>query len=182
MDYHRRSIRLRGYDYAQIGYYFVTVCVQHRDCLLGEIINGRIKLNPIGKMVNLWWGETMNKFTPERQYDFVIMPNHIHGIVVINGVGADRCVCPNNTIELTNSHEGAHIGAPLPHIIRWFKTMTTNEYLKNISIMKWPNIDKRLWQRNYYEHIIRNEKDYWAIKQYMENNPKNWEKDELFIS
>jgi REP element-mobilizing transposase RayT len=181
VDYHRHSIRLKGYDYSQAGYYFVTICVQDREWLFGKIEHGEMKLNDAGKMVEYWWGEIGNKFKPTRLAEYTIMPNHLHGIVINNlfyGVGADRCVCPNQT---KHNNQGAHTGAPLPHIIRWFKTMTTNQFLKNIQTNNWPSFNKRLWQRNYYEHIIRHEKEYQAIRQYIQDNPKNWEKDDLFI-
>lgn len=179
--FHRRSIRLKGYDYSQSGCYFITICVQNRENVLGTIIDDTVELSPAGLMVEYWYKEIGKKFFPTILQEFIIMPNHLHGIIMINdpicAVGADRCVCPQQNIK---NIQGAHTGAPLPHIIRWFKTMTTNQYLQNIHKFNWAPINKRLWQRNYYEHIIRNEQEYFAIEQYIQNNPKHWEKDDLF--
>jgi len=101
-DHHRRSIRLQDYDYAQNGAYFVTICTQDRANRFGEIAEGEMVLNSAGKMIEKWWYELGRKF-PEIDLDaFVIMPNHVHGVIVI--VGADLCVCPA---------VGAHAGAPL---------------------------------------------------------------------
>ena len=94
------------------------------------------------------------------------MPNHLHGIITI--VGADPCVCPNDE----------HTGSPLHRIIQWYKTMTTNEYIKNVKQNSWPPFKKRIWQRNYYEHIIRNDEELKTIRHYIKNNPLNWECDE----
>ena len=113
--------------------------------------------------MDYWWNELPNHFKNEIDLDeYVIMPNHVHGIIVIKNVGADRRVCPN--IKLGN-------------IIQWFKTMTTNEYIKKIKSDDWPKFDKRIWQRNYYERIIRNEKEYRKIREYIKMNPKTWERD-----
>lgn len=101
------------------------------------------------------------------------MPNHFHCIIHIENadvVGVDLCVNPK---------EGEHIGSPLHKIIQWFKTMTTNAYIKGVKANGWQSFDKRLWQRNYYEHIIWNDKSYITICEYIENNPLNWVLDEL---
>ena len=95
------------------------------------------------------------------------MPNHFHGIILI--VGADLRVCADTT--------GAHIGAPLPEIVQWFKTMTTNEYICGIKSLGWIPFNTRLWQRNYYERIIRNEWELHRIRQYIADNPAQWMHD-----
>lgn len=175
--YNRRSIRLKGYDYSQNGYYFVTICVQDREEVFGVIGKGEMKFNEVGEMIDSWWNKIPQKFYSRQIDDYVVMPNHIHGIIVI--VGADPCVCPENYD--TAITKGEHMGSPLHKTIQWFKTMTTNDYLRKVKQNNWPRFNKRLWQRNYYEHIIRNERDYWAIKQYIQDNLRTWEKDELFI-
>ncbi len=99
------------------------------------------------------------------------MPNHIHGIIQITQiVGADLRVCPNN-------NQGEHIGSPLHKMVQWFKTMTTNEYIRNVKNNNWPPFNSKLWQRNYYEHIIRNERELNKIREYIIHNPLKWELD-----
>jgi len=101
---HRRSIRLKGYDYANSGAYFVTIVTQGRACLFGEIVNAETRLNDAGSVIERWWFELNNKFRTVETDDFVIMPNHFHGIVVIADVGADLCVGPVG--------KGIHAGVP----------------------------------------------------------------------
>jgi REP element-mobilizing transposase RayT len=169
--HHRRSIRLHGYDYAQAGAYFVTIVTRDRACLLGEVVNGEMRLNDGGRMIEQWWFELNRKFSTVETDEFVIMPNHFHGIVVLGGVpvGADLRVGPNS--------EGAHVGAPLPTIIQWFKTMTTNTYMRRVKTQGWPWFHGQLWQRNYYEHIVRSESELNRIREYISNNPLQWEMD-----
>lgn len=185
--HHRRSIRLQGYDYSQSGLYFVTICMQNRACLLGEIQMGQIKLNSAGEMIYRWWNALPDKFPSVVIDAFVVMPNHFHGIIVItdNPVGADPCVCPNTPAcpNEDNSDrtkvKGVHAGAPLPTMVQWFKTMTTNEYIRGVKNLGWEPFNKRLWQRNYYEHIIRNEESLQHIREYVHTNPLKWEEDQL---
>jgi len=169
--HHRHSMRLLGYDYAQVGAYFVTSVTKDRVCLFGEIVDGEMRLNDGGRMIEQWWFELNRKFSTVETDEFVVMPNHFHGIVVIAGVsvGADLRVGPNS--------EGAHVGAPLPTIIQWFKTMTTNEYMRGVKTRSWTPFAGRLWQRNYYEHIVRGENELTRIREYIANNPPQWEMD-----
>jgi len=180
--HHRRSIRLKGYDYSQDGAYFVTICTHNRECLFGKIVNGAMVLNDAGKMVEKWWYELNTKFLNIEPYAHIIMPNHFHGIIII--VGADLRVCPdiNNNDNYRGEHigQGEHIGSPLHKIVQWFKTMTTNDYIKNVRTYNWKPFNKKLWQRNYYEHIIRNEIELNKIREYILNNPLNWETDENY--
>ena len=169
---HRRSLRLPGYDYAQPGAYFITVCVHDRRSLFGELIDGQIRLNEVGRMVERWWRQLPNRFALATVDEFVVMPNHIHGIVI--NVGADPRVRPGPE---DGAKQGAHIGAPLPRIVRWFKTMTTNEYIRNVRDGRWPPSSGRLWQRNYYEHVVRNDDDLNTIRQYILDNPAKWDED-----
>lgn len=168
--HHRHSIRMKSYDYASEGAYFVTVCTQHRERLLGDVVNGEIELNDVGKMVLKWWNKLPSKFSNTKNDQFVVMPNHIHGIIWI--VGADPCVCPKN-----GHHEGAHTGAPLHRMVQWLKTMTSNEYFLGVKQERWPYVPKKLWQRNYYERIIRNDRELVQTQQYILDNPQNWELD-----
>lgn len=177
--HHRRSIRLKGYDYSEAGAYFVTVCVKDHTCLFGDLEQGEMKFNDAGNMVKTWWLSIPDKYQHAKLDEYTIMPNHFHGI--INIVGADQCVCPDPSIypkhftEIKN--KGEHIGSSLPKIIQWFKTMTTNEYISGINTHGWERFNGKLWQRNYYEHIIRNEKELQSIRKYIVNNPMQWELD-----
>lgn len=180
--YHRRSIRLQGYDYSQNGAYVVTICTQDRVSLFGEIIETEMVLNDAGRMVETWWLELAHKF-PQIDLDtYVVMPNHFHGIVVI--VGADLCVCPGplNRQEDKGAHTGAPLQEVLPNpslsqIVRWFKTMTTNEYIRRVNNQEWPPFRGRLWQRNFYEQVIRNEATMMTFRDYIITNPGRWADD-----
>jgi REP element-mobilizing transposase RayT len=178
--HHRRSIRLHGYDYSQEGLYFVTLCTQNRACLFGEIADGEMRLNEIGKMIEKWCAELSHKFQDIILDAYIIMPNHFHAIIVNTStpVGADLRVCP----EL-GEHEyilGEHTGSPLHVVVQWFKTMTTNEYIRGVKTLGWQPFNKRVWQRNYYEHIIRDHNDYARIAGYIADNPDNWANDDLY--
>lgn len=155
--YPRRSIRLQGYDYSRAGAYFVSICMQNRECLFGKIINGEMVLNDAGNMVAKWYCEIENKFPDIKTDEFICMPNHVHFIVV--NVGADLRVCPDKS--------GEHIGSPLHGVVQWFKTMTTNEYIRGVKQHGWPSFPGKLWQRNYYEHIIRDEQELNKIREYI---------------
>ena len=171
--HHRKSIRLHKYDYSQAGAYFVTVCTKDRECKFGEIRDGRMILNDAGRMVEKWWQELRNKFKSVELDANTVMPNHFHGIIL---VGADLRVCPD--ARGVHTDEGAHIGAPLQRIIQWFKTMSTNEYIRGIKQNNWQPFPGRLWQRNYYEHIIRTDEELERMREYIQNNPMQWEEDE----
>jgi len=180
----RRSTRLQGYDYSQEGAYYITICTQDRLCLFGDVINGEMLLNDRGVMMDYWLREVENKFKGIEVAENIIMPNHIHVIVINHGVGVDLCVDPNNkcdlTIGTTMSIAGAHTGAPLPTVVQWFKTMTTNAYIRGVKELNWTPFNRKLWQRNYYEHIIRDGNDYGRIANYIKDNPMNWDDDDLY--
>jgi REP element-mobilizing transposase RayT len=190
--HHRHSIRLRGYDYSQEGLYFVTICTQNRECLFGEIADGEMHLNKIGTMIDRWCKELSHKFQDIVLDTYIVMPNHFHAIIVNTGasVGADLRVCPDISDEHENilgehgnvlgKHEhtlGEHTGSPLHAVIQWFKTMTTNEYIRGVKTLGWQPFNRRVWQRNYYEHIIRNHAGYVYIAGYITHNPANWDTD-----
>ena len=239
--HHRRSIRLKGYDYSQQGLYFVTICVKNRSSLFGEIVNQQIKSNDAGVMVDKWYNELENKYPDIICHEHIVMPNHFHCIVENTGipVGANLRVCPVDGVSMgnipsmgdtpsmgeaslmgdapstgdeisigdeispefenaghigppqrvPNNNNDQHIldepifseyaGSPLWRVIQWFKTMSTNEYIRNVKNNNWPCFDDKLWQRNYWEHIIRNEKSYHTISEYIINNSKNWDNDSI---
>jgi len=174
--HHRRSIRLQDYDYAQAGAYFVTICVQDRQCLLGCIANDVVCLNDAGQMIARWRQELAHKFPSVELDAYVIMPNHIHGIIITI---ADADVGFDTQVGLGGAHAGvgAHAGAPLPQIVQWFKTMTTNEYIRGVKEKSWLPFPGRLWQRNYYEHVVRSDQDLQRIRRYIEENPLKWALD-----
>lgn len=174
----RKSIRLPGYDYSRTGAYFVSICTKDRKCLFGEIINQGMVLNDAGKMVDKWYAELENKFQDIRYGENIIMPNHCHAILTNTGkttVGADLCVCPDGNRDGRTS--GEHTGSPLHKVIQWFKTMTTNEYIRSVKQHGWAPFPGKLWQRNYYEHVVRNEKELTRIREYIKNNPAQWDTD-----
>lgn len=185
--HNRKSIRLKGYDYTQTGLYFVTICCQNRRHLYGHIENGKMILNESGLMIEKWYYELENKFSDIKCREMVVMPNHFH--CIIENVGADLRVYPNNNTKPTlgeqptlGEHDpilGEHIGSPLHRVVQWFKTMSTNEYIRGVKTKNWQRFDGKLWQRNYWEHIIRNDKSYYTISDYIRNNPLNWKEDSL---
>ncbi|MFC1573677.1 transposase [Candidatus Latescibacterota bacterium] len=191
--HHRRSIRLKEYDYSQLGLYFITIVLQNKECLLGEIVNGEMVFNDAGQMITRWYFELENKFSNAKCHDYIIMPNHIHAIIEIienpttmNTVGADLRVCPSdkstehiigNQSEHRLEKQGEHAGSPLHRIVQWFKTMTTNEYIHRVKTGNWRPFFGKLWQRSYYDHIIRNENDLIRIREYIVQNPLKWEND-----
>lgn len=196
-NHHRRSIRLKGYDYSQKGLYFITICVHNNLFLFGDVKDGQLILNEAGMMVDKWYYELPNKFPDIRCHQMVVMPNHFHCIIEnVGDVGADLCVSPYNdqytcldgedeyaVTHLPDSQTlGEHTGSPLHRVVQWFKTMTTNEYIRNVKTNSWPPFDGKLWQRNYWEHIIRNEDSFINISQYIANNPAKWHEDQLNIN
>jgi len=186
----RKRLRLEHYDYARAGAYFVTVSVQNCLPLFGEVLEGEMRLNDAGEMVHAWWDKLPEKYPNVHTDAFIIMPNHIHGIIIIHNVEATPRGRPNadgtkRPSELTANHGQPHGAAPtddekpiLGDVVRWFKTMTTNAYIRGVRQQHWTPFDKRLWQRNYYEHIIRNDNDFEKIRTYINTNPLRWHLDE----
>lgn len=205
--HHRRSIRLKDYDYARAGYYFVTICTQNREHLFAEIIDGEMILNDAGKMVKRLWYEIPHDFSNINLHEFIIMPNHIHGIIEIIDIHKrNNNICPvgvplvgtqyadsQNGLEKDNDvnfhHEGDrhvlqkgnHKGLPLRvgDIVGVFKSKTTNEYINMVKKGLLSSFHKRIWQRNYYEHIIRDDAGYERVATYILNNPLTWDDDIL---
>jgi len=161
---HRRSIRLRGYDYTQAGAYFVTICSHGRECLFGEILEGEMELNQYGKVIAASW-EKVNREYPGLKLDrWVVMPNHLHGIIAIN----DRTPGGSRTAPTTDMRGPKTLG----RLLGAFKTVST----KQINILRGtPGVP--LWQCNYYERIIRDEDELDRIRSYIEDNPRMWEMD-----
>jgi len=197
--HHRRSIRLKGYDYSQAGAYFITLCTYNREHLFGKIMNGNIILNEFGKITCNEWARTPQIRLNVSLDVFVIMPNHMHGIIIINGRGKSHSSklhspmlndppilddsplinLPNNTNHSYSENEG-ECDSPLRSpsntigaIVRGYKSAVT----KQINLL---GPGGMVWQRSYYEHIIRNEGAYQTISEYIINNPLRWESDKFY--
>lgn len=180
----RKSMRLKNYDYSSNGYYFVTICTQNREKLFGEIVGATLRGRPNNpdKIIVKWLLESENKFKDIKIDEYIVMPNHIHFIIKRTG---DHTGVTGDHIGSTGDHAGStgdHIGSPLRDIIGWFKTMSTNEYIAGVKDGRFMPFKGRLWQRNYYEHIIRNYDDYINIAEYIQNNPLKWEEDKLYVT
>ncbi|WP_419548119.1 transposase [Microcystis sp.] len=186
--HHRRSIRLRNYDYSQPGAYFVTICTYQKQSWFGEIKNGQIYLNQLGKIVADEWLKTC-KIRPNFKLDeWVIMPNHFHGIVIINDYSGDdqSLGAGNRPLDLGAGNRPLDLGArdaplqqkpnSLSSCIAGFKSAVT----KRINLLR-QNTDTPIWQRNYYESILRDEKYLAVVREYIINNPKNWPNDRDYL-
>ena len=181
---HRHSIRLKGYDYSQPGAYFGTVCTYNRECLFGDVTDGKMVLNEFGIIVEHQWKQIPRFFPNAAVDEFTVMPNHIHGIVMIHEnvviVGAKHPgPCIGNTYM--NVSEDASPLRILPHgtMAGSFPAMMQN--FLSVTARKINHIRKRpgdkLWQRNYFERIIRNEKELNRIREYIRFNPVKWAED-----
>ncbi|MFO7448215.1 MAG: transposase [Ignavibacteriaceae bacterium] len=166
----RRSIRLKHYDYTNPNWYYVTICVDDRKQWLGKVTNSKVLLSRIGDIAKEYWENIPYHFKQIELDYFVIMPNHIHGIIIINECRDVQSNIPANKNYFSKiSPPKGHLGV----IVRTFKA----------AVKKWCNENgyvKFKWQRNYYEHIIRNEEDLYHIRQYIELNPLRWELDDYF--
>ncbi len=222
--HHRRSIRLKGYDYSQAGLYFITICVQDKTCLFGEIsaenkgnhtglpVQPQMILNEAGKIAVSCWLEIPTHFPNVTLHEYVVMPNHIHGIIELSGtsVGAKN-ISPeigteNETFGIGTkniSHNSYETGTPdngtknispqrtessksessrprgksqtIGSIVRGFKIGVTKWIRQNSNV-------HHVWQRNYYEHIIRDELSYIRIADYINDNPAKWQEDKFYCA
>ena len=168
----RRSIRLKGYDYSQAGLYFITICCENRSCLFGIVVDGEMIMNDAGKMADKCWMEIPNHFPNVVLHEYVIMPNHVHGIIELVG---DTNVGVENFQPLQRKQN--KFQKMIPHsigsIVKGYKIGVTKWMRQNTNI-------HNVWQRNYYEHIIRNEQSYQTISEYIINNPAKWADDKFY--
>jgi putative transposase len=171
---HHRNIRLPKYDYSREGSYYVTICTQDRKCLFGDIRNGEMRSNEYVKIVKRCWDELVDHYSGILLDMFVVMPNHVHGIIVITGdvtvnhpVGEGLKPPPTNTDGDNTKYHG------LTEIVRAFKTFSA----RKINEKRGPQ-GQKVWQRNYYEHIIRNERSLARIREYIYDNPRYWLTDD----
>ena len=197
----RKSIRLKKYDYSSEWLYFVTISIKDKLCLLWNISDSNLELFESWKMIEKYWLDLENKFNNIKLHNYIVIPNHFHGIIEIKeknkncdckkqgnhkgypydkfqNVGAMPCACPNS--EINRNNKNRKYQNTIWNIIGWFKSITTNEYIKNVKNNNWLPFNKKLWQRNYYEHIIRNEKSYLQIIEYIENNHLKWDEDRFY--
>ena len=175
---HRHSIRLKNYDYSSNGAYFVTICTKGLECLFGDIVSSTMILNDAGKMVKTIWEELPDYYSGLELDTFCLMPNHIHGIILL--VGVTPRGYPENEKGLFKSGQPQR-AAPtlsLPDAVHRFKTLTTKRYIDGVRNNNWLAFNGKLWQRNYFDRIIRNEKELLKIRNYIYFNPVNWDQDE----
>jgi REP element-mobilizing transposase RayT len=163
------SARLKNWDYSSSGYYFVTVCVKNKKYLLGRVTGRRMCLSRIGRFIQRVWFEIPNHFNNVFLDEFVIIPNHVHGIVVIRPIAKRRDVINHVSTNIFQSITPMNKHS-LGEIIRWFKGRVSFEVNK----LK----DDFSWQPRFYDHVIRNEKFLNEIRQYIRFNPLNWQKDD----
>ena len=198
--HHRRSIRLRGYDYRDAGAYFVTIVTHDRESLFGEITDGQIRSNEIGQIVAAVWARLSDHFRNISSDEFVVMPNHVHGIIVVvhepdkrwdnacagvHGRGEALADAPPNRDTFVNANASPlHPSVRQPSargttprslnaVVQNFKSVTTRRIHKIAAYAERP-----IWQRDYYEHIIRDDADLQRLRAYIGSNPGNWNEDD----
>jgi REP element-mobilizing transposase RayT len=168
--HHRRSIRLKGYDYASPGAYFVTMCSYEKECIFGEVADGSVRLNEIGKLVEQTWLATPTIRPNVSLDEYVVMPNHLHGIVIIDWEMRFDPVARRGVLQYAPTvNELQSPSQTLGAIIRGFEGSGT----KRINAMRGAP-GTPVWQRNYYEHIVRNDKDLDRIREYIHRNTDKW--------
>ena len=166
---HRRSIRLLGYDYSQPGAYFVTICTQGRVCLFGEVVDEDVRLSRFGLIVADCWENFSDHFASVDPDKFLVMPNHIHGVLnIVQNRRGTACRAPTVRAQLF----GQSRRHSLPTIIRSFKSAVTQRVNQSRGTP-----ETTVWQRDYYEHVIRGARELETIRQYIVDNPAKWAED-----
>ena len=172
----RQSTRLRGYDYASAGAYFVTICAHERRCLFGEIVDGAMSVSALGQIVEACWVSIPTHFPSTTLDDFVVMPNHVHGIIVLGDtdtppVGAQHAApaMPDAPEDAGSAHRINVPAGSLGAIVRSFKAAAT----KRINDLR-RSPGESVWQRNYYDHIIPDQEGLMRVRAYIANNPARW--------
>ena len=190
----RKLNRLRGYDYTQDGWYFITICAKNREHFFGKIINGKMYLSAIGKTTKKCWQEIPMHFLDTKLDAFIIMPNHIHGIIVIknnivvgnknfcsktaeNETVGNKIVGNKNFCSLQQRSWQTKWARSLSSIVRGFKIGVT-KWCRENNINNDDYYMQFSWQKSFYDHIIRNEKSLFKIREYIINNPLKWEFDQ----
>lgn len=182
----RRSVRLQNYDYSSFGSYFITICAHHRECLFGEIVQDDMELNSYGQILYEQWLVLPERFQTIEIDGFVVMPNHTHAIISIAGAvhSADGSDLKEHSDLISNyglssKKLSSRIPPTVGNIVGAYKSLCVHHCLEWV---KQPSVGLRLgrlWQRNYHEHVIRNQHDYDRIAEYIQNNPKKWQLDSL---
>ena len=157
----RKPTRLPRFDYRSAGPYFVTICTQHREHRFGTIVADAIHVSPAGQMLAEIWASIPMQFSAVVLDLFVVMPNHVHGILWFD-------------------HHGAGKQPSLGEVIGWFKAVTTNRYIHSVRDDGWLPYDRSLWQRSFHEHTVRNDVDMDRIRTYLINNPATWNEDRYY--
>ncbi|WNZ26256.1 transposase [Leptolyngbya sp. NK1-12] len=180
--HHRRSIRLKGYDYTTAGAYFITLCTHQRECLFGTIEDGQMQLSLLGQIVQSCWLRLPQHFQSVELDAFVVMPNHVHGIIWLGGMDcrgeafAPRLIASSQDIHTNASpppKDGTQPGS-IGAIVQNFKSVST----RRINQLR-KTAGRPVWQRNYYERIIRDQRALQNIRRYIQNNPLSWWQDQL---
>ncbi len=188
----RRSIRLRGYDYSQAGLYFITICCGDRICRFGYVENDKMILNDAGKIADECWLGIPQHFPNAILHEHVVMPNHVHGIIELTNativgaenVGAENVLPQQQNDEIKRNEFQKMIPRSIGSIVKGFKIGVTKWFRKNntggvnVGAENFLPL-QQIWQRNYYEHIIRNEQSYQTISNYIVNNPAKWNDDKF---
>ncbi len=163
----RRPLRLRGFDYSREGAYFVTICTRNRECQFGEVVDGRMRLGEAGQVIQAVWDRLSERFPTIESDAFIVIPNHVHGILVLVGEGL--------ALPMRGAASSAPTGSAsstLGNVVRVFKSLSAIGVNRLLSRSGLP-----LWQRNYFEHVIRSEESLNRIREYIETNPLSWEMD-----
>lgn len=171
--HHRRSTRRRGFDYASPGVYFVTCVVRCRLCLLGEINEQGHELNAAGEMIARQWRDLENRFSFCQPRDFVVMPNHFHGLLRFH---TDSNWEPSEPSASDESPRGT-LEDSLGRVMQAFKSCSTDDYIEGVHQHDWPRFERKLWLRNYWDRVVRNEDEWGRALSYIENNPIYWLED-----
>ena len=160
---YRENPRHRSIDYSAGGAYFVTLCLQGMRCRLGRVVGDRVALSAAGRMVQAEWQDLERRYPFVALDAYIVMPNHLHGALILQ----------------TGYEAGAAPGKSLSGVIARFKTGTTYLYGEGVRTQGWPRYERRLWQRSFYERVIRNERELQAIREYIDLNPMRWAQDRL---
>jgi putative transposase len=169
----RKSLRLRHYDYSQAGLYFITICTQGHKCLFGKIENGDLVLNNAGEQMNRCWLNIPDRFPTANLHQHIIMPNHFHGFIELVGASLVGARSPQ-----TGQPQG--IAPTVGSIVGAFKSISTNKYILGVKENGWRSFEKKLWQRNFYENVIRSEESFLQISGYIDSNPTKWHLDKYY--
>lgn len=169
----RKGNRLSEFDYSSPGFYFVTMVTYQYQYFFGQVVGAgqcacplqnvdkHMELNRAGQMIQDWWYKIPQQFLNVNIIEHIIMPNHVHGVIEI--IGQPQGVAPTSMSD----------------VVHWFKTKTTNDYIHGVHAQFWPEYEKRFWQRNYYDHIVRGQEDLNRIREYIRKNPENWDSDKF---